>query len=79
MAATTGSILVEMKKNRTSWVFSTGRSDTANAAGVPRTSTRIVEIAVAPSEFARYGPMPASNTARNCSSVGVKNRVGGSV
>jgi len=64
--------LVEMKKNRTSWVFFTGRSETANAAGIPRSSTNTVENTVAITEFTRYGPTPAAKTPSYCSSVGSK-------
>jgi hypothetical protein len=52
MAATTGSIFVEMKKNRTSDVLRTGRSDSANAAGTPSSSTNTVESTVAATELA---------------------------
>src|SRR4051794_28198812 len=58
IAATTGSIFVLMKKNNASDVFRTGRSDSANAAGTPRSSTRIVDTAVANTEFNIAGPMP---------------------
>ena len=54
-----------MKKNRASWVLRTGRSDSANAAGVPRSSTSTVEMTVAKMEFSIAGPMPCSNTALN--------------
>ena len=79
IAATTGSILVLMKKNRASEVLRTGRSDSANAAGTPRSSTRIVDIAVANTEFSIAGPMPWSKTAEYWSSVGAKNSFGGLV
>jgi len=77
ITATTGSILVEMKKNSTSLVFSTGRMLTAYAAGIANRITRIVETTVAMTEFHRYPPAPASNTALYWSSVGVKKNLGG--
>ena len=54
-----------MKKNKASWVLRTGRSDSANAAGYPSSSTRIVEMPVAKMEFSIAGPMPWSKTAVN--------------
>ena len=77
MAATMGSILVEMKKNRPSRHLPTGRIDSAYEAGRARTSTRSVEISVANIEFSRYGPMPRLKTARNSDSVGLKVNLGG--
>ena len=53
IAATIGSILVLMKKNSTSRVFFTGRSDSANAHGVASSSTKIVDTIVAKAEFAK--------------------------
>src|SRR6476620_8431139 len=79
IAATTGSILVLMKKNSASEVLRTGRNDRAKAAGTPSSSTRIVDIAVANTEFSIAGPMPWSKTAEYWSRVGVKNSVGGLV
>src|SRR5882672_11043673 len=79
MAATTGSILVLMKKNSTSRVLATGRSDTANAAGMANSSTRMVEITVANSELSRAGAAPEARTSLNCSRVGAKNSLGGLV
>ena len=76
IAATTGSILVLMKKNNASWVLRTGRSDSANAAGVPSASTRMVDTTVANSEFSSPVPTPWSNTALNSSSVGTKKNFG---
>src|SRR5277367_4086220 len=76
IAATTGSILVLMKKNSTSRVLRTGRSDSANAHGTASSRTRIVDTMVANAEFATYGQMPLSNTALYCDRVGVKNRCG---
>ena len=64
IAATMGSILVLMKKNKASCVLRTGRSDNANAAGVPSSSTRMVEMPVAKTEFSIAGPMPLSKTCR---------------
>ena len=63
IAATTGNILVLMKKNNASDVLRTGRSDSANAAGTPSSSTRIVDMPVANTEFSMAGPIPWSNTA----------------
>ena len=79
IAATIGSILVLMKKNSASLVLRTGRSDSANAAGTPRSSTRIVDTIVANKEFNRGVAIPASKTSRNCCSVGSKKKVGGFV
>src|SRR6476646_1697768 len=79
IAATTGSILVLMKKNNASEVLRTGRRDSANAAGTPSSNTKIVDMAVANTEFSMAGPMPWSNTAANWSSVGVKKNFGGLV
>ena len=76
IAATTGSILVLMKKNSTSRVFLTGRSDSANAHGVASSSTRIVETIVANAELATYGHRPLANTALYCDSVGEKTMCG---
>src|ERR1700722_7803124 len=72
IAATTGSILVLMKKNSTSRVFLTGRSDSANAHGVASARTRIVETTVANAELATYGHSPLENTALYCDNVGEK-------
>src|SRR5215470_10123459 len=66
IAATIGSILVEMKKNR------------AYAAGTASASTSTVETVVAISEWITYGPQP-ENTSRNCASVGLKTNLGGQV
>ena len=76
IAATMGSIFVLMKKNSTSRVFLTGRSDSANAHGVASARTRIVDTIVANAELATYGQMPLENTVLNCSSVGLKITVG---
>src|ERR1700730_14971323 len=78
IAATIGSILVEMKKNRPSRHRGTGCTDRAYAAGTPSTSTRTVETVVAISEWVTYGPQP-ENTSRNCASVGLKTNLGGQV
>src|SRR5262249_49615946 len=72
IAATMGSILVLMKKNNASWVLRTGRSDNANAAGTPNSSTTIVDTVVANSELSSAVPTPWSNTALNSSRVGTK-------
>src|ERR1700685_1483897 len=78
IAATIGSILVEMKKNSPSRQCLTGCTDSAYAAGTPRTSTTMVEPAVAMTEWARNGPMPAK-TSRNSARVGLKVNLGGQV
>src|SRR6185312_7422228 len=79
IAATTGSILVLMKKNNASEVLRTGRSDSANAAGTPSSNTRRVDMAVANTEFNMAGPMPWAKTAEYWSNVGGKKNVGGLV
>src|SRR5450755_1434369 len=76
IAATTGSILVLMKKNSTSRVFLTGRSDRANAHGAASTSTRIVDTIVAKAELATYGHRPLENTVLYSDRVGEKITVG---
>src|SRR5512133_2100905 len=53
--ATTGSILVERKKNITSVHLRTGRIDSAYAAGMASSSTRTVEITLAVSELSSEG------------------------
>src|SRR3954454_7214931 len=53
--ATTGSIFVDRKKNRTSVHLRTGRIDSAYAAGMDSTSTTIVEIRLADSELISGG------------------------
>src|ERR1700749_1285803 len=78
IAATIGSILVEMKKNRPSRQRGTGCTDSAYAAGTPSSSTRTVETVVAISEWVTYGPQP-ENTNRNSDSVGLKTNLGGQV
>src|SRR5882757_1960380 len=75
IAATTGSILV-LKKNSTTRVLRTGRSESANAHGVASSRTRIVDTMVANAEFATYGQMPLENTALYSDRVGEKNRCG---
>src|SRR5215468_2026180 len=75
IAATIGSILVEMKKNRPSRQRGTGCTDRAYAAGTPSTSTRTVETVVAISEWVTSGPQPET-TGRNCDSVGLKTNFG---
>src|ERR1700744_5818668 len=76
IAATTGSILVLMKKNSTSRVFLTGRSDSANAHGVASSRTRMVETIVAKAELATYGHRPLLKTALYWGNVGEKTMVG---
>src|SRR5205809_1101792 len=78
IAATIGSILVEMKKNRPSRQCGTGCTDRAYAAGTPSSSTRTVETVVAISEWVTYGPQP-EKTRRNCARVGEKTNLGGQV
>src|ERR1700751_1277078 len=78
IAATIGSILVEMKKNSPSRQCGTGCTDNAYAAGMPSASTRTVETVVAISEWVTYGPQP-ENTSRNWASVGLKTNFGGQV
>src|SRR5206468_10411353 len=53
--ATTGSILVERKKNITSVHLRTGRIDSAYAAGMASRSTRTVEITLAVRELSSEG------------------------
>ena len=62
LAATAGIILVLMKKNSASVHFATGRSESAYAAGVASSTTRIVEKIAAISELSRNGVMLRSNT-----------------
>src|SRR5258708_23067386 len=78
MAATTGSILVEMKKNSESRHFLTGRTDSAYAAGSASTRTRTVEPTVAIAECSMNGPIPLK-TSRNSLRVGLKVNCGGQV
>src|SRR5690348_12707748 len=78
IAATIGSILVEMKKNNPSRQCGTGCTDRAYAAGTPSASTSTVETVVAISEWVTYGPQP-ENTSRNCASVGLNTNLGGQV
>src|ERR1700751_1143114 len=78
IAATIGSILVEMKKNSPSRQCLTGCTDRAYAAGTPSSSTNSVETVVAISEWVTYGPQP-ENTSRNWDSVGLKVNLGGQV
>src|SRR6185312_9818254 len=77
ITATTGSILVEMKKNSTSEVFFTGRMLRAYDAGTASTMTSTVESPVAMSELRKYAPAPLASTASNCSNVGTKKNTGG--
>src|SRR6266568_3174024 len=76
IAATIGSILVTMNHISASLVRLIGRSDSANAAGMPSASTGIADTMVANAEFSRGVPMPLENTALNWSSVGTKNSLG---
>src|SRR6266568_9435311 len=78
IAATIGSILVEMKKNSPSRQCGTGCTDRAYAAGMPSASTRTVETVVAISEWVTQGPQP-EKTRRNSDSVGEKANLGGQV
>src|SRR5215469_2515052 len=78
IAATIGSIFVDMKKNSASRQPLTERTDSAYAAGSPSSSTRIVEPTVAIAECSMYGPMPL-NTSRNSASVGLNVNLGGHV
>src|SRR5580693_9534126 len=78
IAATMGSILVEMKKNSPSRQCLTGCTDRAYAAGTPSSRTKIVDPTVAISEWVTYGPQPAK-TRRNSASVGLKVNLGGQV
>src|SRR5579859_5027554 len=78
IAATTGSILVEMKKNSESRHPATGWIDSAYAAGSASTSTRIVETTVAIAECSMNGPIPLK-TSRNWLRVGLKVNCGGQV
>src|SRR3984885_10486541 len=78
IAATTGSILVEMKKNSESRHLPTGRIDSAYAAGSASTSTTMVEPMVAIAECSMYGSMPLK-TSRNSLRVGLKVNLGGHV
>src|ERR1700751_1965198 len=78
IAATIGSILVEMKKNSPSRQCGTGCTDRAYAAGTPSASTSRVETVVAISEGVTNGPQP-EKTRRNCARVGVKMNLGGQV
>src|SRR5499425_2119443 len=78
IAATIGSIFVEMKKNSPSRQCLTGRTDNAYAAGTASSSTRIVDPTVAMIECVRNGPMPVT-ASRNSDNVGVKMNLGGQV
>src|SRR3954447_23483466 len=76
--ATTGSILVDRKKNITSVHLRTGLIDSAYAAGMDRTSTRIVEMMLAVAELISGGqglaPLLAPKKFAQLSSVsGAKN------
>src|SRR3954468_1753302 len=76
--ATTGSILVDRKKNITSVHLRTGRIDSAYAAGMDSTSTRIVDRMEAGAELIRDGqglvPVPEPKKLAYPSNVrGAKN------
>src|SRR5579859_6545975 len=75
IAATTGNILVEMKKNSESRHLPTGWMDSAYAAGSASTSTTMVEPTVAIAECSMYGPIPLK-TSRNWLRVGLKVNFG---
>src|SRR5919205_3542012 len=79
IAPTTGSMRVDRKKNRTSCHFSTGRTDSAYAAGRPSTMTSAVEASVTHSELTRAELRPPLSTASNWSSVGLKKNLGDEV
>src|SRR3954468_13088121 len=71
--ATTGSILVERKKNITSVHLRTGRIDSAYAAGMASSSTNTVDSTLAVSELSREGhglaPVEAPKNSRYPCSV----------
>src|SRR2546423_14474131 len=71
--ATTGSILVERKKNITSVHLRTGRIDSAYAAGMASSSTSAVDSTLAVSELSREGhglaPVEAPKNSRDPCSV----------
>src|SRR3954466_756607 len=79
MAPTTGNMRVDRKKNRTSCHFSTGRTDSAYAAGRPSRMTSAVEAIVTQNELSRAELSPPLRTASNWSSVGEKTNLGGDV
>src|SRR5258707_13046765 len=78
IAATMGSIFVEMKKNSPSRQRLTGYTDKAYPAGTASTSTRIVEPTVANAEWVRNGPLFAK-AELNTDSLGLKANRGGHV
>src|ERR1700678_1089336 len=78
IAATIGSILVEMKEDSPSRQCFTGRTDSAYDAGTPSSSTSTVEPTVAIAEWVTYGPQP-ENTSRNSARVGENTNLGGQV
>ena len=79
IAATIGSIFVDRKNPSAFDVPLTGASDSAYAAGTPKSSTKAVDRIVTNAEFDRYGRNPPLRTLPSCSNVGVKNSFGGSV
>src|SRR5918999_4181899 len=70
---------VDRKKNSTSCHFSTGRTDSAYAAGRASRMTSAVEPSVVHSELSRAALSPPLSTASNWSSVGEKANLGGDV
>src|SRR6266508_3304838 len=79
MIATAGIIRVEMKKNNESRHAGTRAIDSAYAAGVASTITKIVDITEAVSELMKYGAKLRARISRYWSNVGVNRNVGGSV
>src|ERR1043165_3857409 len=81
--ATTGSILVDRKKNRTSVHFFTGRTDSAYAAGSASSSTSSVDATDATAELTRagqgLGPAPVTKKSRATARVRAAPKEGGLV
>src|SRR4051794_20257765 len=81
--ATTGSIFVDRKKNRTSVHFFTGRIDSAYAAGRARTRTKRVEASEATVELISAGqglaPPPPPENSREPARGGAAPKEGGLV
>src|SRR6476661_1617692 len=78
IAPATGSIFVEMKKNRESFQPRTGAIDRAYAAGSPRSRTSAVDTTTTMTECSKYGT-PLDQAREKFSKVGLKMNVGGSV
>src|SRR5690242_19288931 len=78
IAPATGSIFVEMKKNRESFQPRTGAIDNAYAAGRPSSSTSAVDTTTMMTECSKYGT-PLDHALEKFSKVGLKTNVGGSV